>query len=128
MVNAPVEVKVEGLQKTVRALENLGVSVEDLKDAFAALAQEGATKAKGYAPVRTGTLAASIRGNRAKNKAVVTAGRARVPYAGAINYGWPSHGIKPNPFMQRASDDVGKDAIQQLETAIIAAARKQGLV
>lgn len=55
MVNAPVEVKVEGLQKTVRALENLGVSVEDLKDAFAALAQEGAAKAKGYAPVRTGT-------------------------------------------------------------------------
>ena len=121
-------VQVEGLQQTVRALEKVGVSIDDLKDAFSALAKEGAAKAKSYAPARTGHLAASIRGNRAKNKAVITAGRSKVPYAGPINYGWPSHGIKANPFMQRASEDIGRNALAELETNIVSAIREAGLL
>jgi hypothetical protein len=120
-------VRVEGLGRLTRDLEQLGLDVEDLKDAFGSIAAEGARLASSFAPQRTGRLRASIRGNRAKSKAVVTAGRARVPYAGAINYGWPAQGIAPALFMQKADDAMRPRALDELEQAITAAIRRRGL-
>lgn len=119
--------RVQGLASVVRNLAALGAEVEDLKTAFAAIADEGAQLAAGYAPKRTGRLARDIRGNRAKSKAVVTAGRASVPYAGPINYGWPSRNIEPAGFMQRASDDMEPRAIAKLETEINRLIHQKGL-
>lgn len=107
--------RVEGLNAVVRDLKALGVEVEDLKDAFAAIADRGREAAAAAAPRRTGRLAADIRGNRAKSKAVVTAGRASVPYAGPINYGWPKRRIEPTHFMQRADEQLQPIALQLLE-------------
>ena len=87
--------KVEGLNQVVRALQQMGVEVEDLKAAFSKIADRAAQVASDAAPKKSGRLAADIRGNRAKSKAVVTAGRASVPYAGPINYGWPKRNIAP---------------------------------
>jgi phage gpG-like protein len=120
-------VRVEGLNTLVRDLERLGVEVDDLKAAFGAIAAEGAQKAAQFAPRRTGRLAASVRGNRAKNKAVVTAGKASIAYAVVINYGSPKRHIAASQFMQRADEAMRPIALERIEAAISTAIRKTGL-
>jgi hypothetical protein len=120
-------VKVEGLNKVVRQLVALGTDVDDLKDGFAAIAAKGADLAAKLAPRRTGALAGTVRGNRAKNNATVTAGRAKVRYAGPINYGWPKRSIRANKFMQRADEQLQPQAVQMLEEALAQAIKRQGL-
>lgn len=120
-------VKVEGLNKLVRDLESLGLAVDDLKDAFSTIAREAAEVIEKAAPRKSGALAASVRGNRAKSKAVVTSGRASVPYAGPINYGWPKRGIKAAGFMQKADEQYAPKAAQRLEEEINHQIRRRGL-
>lgn len=119
--------EVDGLHAVVRGLADLGADVEDLKDAFASLAEEGAQRAAGHAPTKSGRLASDVRGNRAKSKAVVTAGRASVPYAGVQNYGWPKHNIQPTGFMQKASEEMEPVAIKRLEDEVNDAIKRRGL-
>lgn len=114
----PPIVQVDGLRQTVRALEQAGASLNDLKDVMAGIAAEARDLAAGFAPVRSGKLRASIRGNRAKGKAVVNAGSARVRYAGPINYGWPKRGIRPNGFLQRVDPIMKTRAPELLEKGI----------
>lgn len=119
--------KVEGLARVTRALKAMGLEVDDLKNAFSTISSEAARIAAGHAPKKSGRLATSVRGNRAQSKAVVTAGRAAVPYAGPINYGWPARGISPAGFMQKTDDEMRPRAVQLLEDEINAAARRKGL-
>lgn len=119
--------KVEGLTKLGRDLQALGLDIDDLKGAFGKIAAEGAQLAARFAPRRSGALAGSIRGNKAKNKAVVIAGRARVPYAGVQNYGWPSRGIRGQGFMQKADEAMRPKALSQLEIEINNAIQRRGL-
>jgi hypothetical protein len=121
-------VRIEGLNKKVRDLQELGLEVEDLKDAFSTIADEAAEVVTSYAPVgETGALAASIRGNRAKSKAVVRAGKAAVPYAGPINYGWLERNIEPAEYMQKGDQQMQPIAVRRLEEEIEQQARKRGL-
>ena len=120
-------VRVEGLNKTVRALQQYGVEIDDLKDTFSSIAAEGAKLAAGFAPKLSGKLSGSVRGNKAKNKAVIIAGGARVPWAGPINYGWRKRNIRPREFMQRADAALQPKLVQQLEAGLDGAARKAGL-
>jgi hypothetical protein len=122
-----VGVQVEGLRETVRALQRAGIEVQDLKEVFGGIAAEGASVAAGFAPRLTGRLAASIRGNRAKNRSVIAAGRARIPYAGPINYGWRARGIEPSMFMQRADRVIAPRAVQMLDEGLTALIEKVGL-
>lgn len=119
--------RVEGLRETVRALERLGVSVDDIKTVMSAIAQRGAELAAQYAPERSGRLRASIRGNRAKGNATVTAGRARVRYAGPINYGWPARHIRAVEFMQDADRKLASEAPEMLAEGIEELVRKANL-
>jgi hypothetical protein len=123
----PVTVRVEGLNQKVRDLKALGLAVDDLKDAFSTVAATAARLAAGFAPKRTGRLAGDIRGNRAQSKAVVTAGRVSVPYAGPINYGWAARNIEGAFFMQKASDEMEPVALTQLNHEIDKQIRKRGL-
>lgn len=120
-------VRVSGLTAVTRALLELGLEVDDLKDAFSGIADEGARLAAGFAPKRTGTLAGDVRGNRARSKAVIAAGRVSVPYAGAINYGWRAHNIEPNGFMQRADRVLQPYSIKRLEREINEQIQRRGL-
>lgn len=110
--------KVEGLNRVVRDLQAIGVEVEDLKAAFSKLAEEGARRASAHVRSKSGRLAADVRGNRAKSKAVVIAGRAKVPYAGPINYGWPARNIAAQGFMQAADAEMQPLALRLLEDEI----------
>lgn len=117
--------RVDGLNSVVRALQDLGLGLDagDLKQAFGAIADRGARLAAVYAPKLTGALAGDIRGNRAKNKAVVIAGRVRIPYAGVINYGRTGRGGAQ--FMQRADQTLQPWAVDQLESEINRLIRKK---
>jgi hypothetical protein len=119
--------KVEGLNELTRDLKAVGAEVEDLKGAFAAIAALGAQVAAAHAPKKSGKLAGSLRGNRSVSKAVITAGKAAVPYAGAINYGWPSRNISAAGFMQAADEELRPRAVQLLEAEVNSAIRKRGL-
>ncbi len=99
----------------------------DLKDVMGGIASEGADVARGAVPVRSGRLRKAIKGNRAKAKAVVTAGSARVKYAGPLNYGWARRRIKAKKFMQRADVVMSDRAPAMLEKGLIEAMRKAGL-
>ena len=119
--------EVQGLNQVVRDLEAVGVEIEDLKDAFQEISTQGAQVAASFAPEKSGALRDDIRGNRAKNKAVITAGRARLPYAGPQNYGWPKRGIAPSGFMQKADEVIGPRAVQILEAEINETIQRKGL-
>lgn len=120
-------IRTEGLTRLTRELLAMGADVEDLKDVFSDLAARGARIAADAAPVRTGTLSGDIRGNRARNKAVVTAGRSSVPYAGPINYGWPAHNIAPALFMQAVDTQLGPTAPRLIEDSLNDLIRRRGL-
>lgn len=81
-------VEIDGLNGAIRALRSLGVEAGDLKAPFAAVASEARDVMAGFVDSRSGALARSLRGNRATNKAIVRGGGARVPYAGAVQWGW----------------------------------------
>jgi hypothetical protein len=110
-------VRVDGGPRLRRTLRQAGADMVDLKDANARIAAMVAALARSMAPVGVGTrapgsLRASIRGNRAMARARVSAGGARVPYAGPVHWGWPARGIRPRPFL--------RDAARALEPTIIA--------
>lgn len=126
MVNR-VGFQVDGLSSVVRGLQAIGAEVEDLKDAFAKIADEGAQIAAAEAPKRTGRLAGDVRGNRAKSKAVVTAGRGSLPYAGVINYGWPKRNIAAAGYLQRADERMQPIALRRLEAEIDQAINRRNL-
>lgn len=122
-----VRARMTGVPPVVRALREIGLEVTDLKDAFSEIARQGAVLAARYAPKRTGALATDIRGNRAYSKAVITAGRVSVPYAGPINYGWRARNIEPDLFMQEADEALQPYALRRLEEDINAAIRLRGM-
>lgn len=101
---AEAVVSVVGLARLRRDLRRAGEGLDELKAANAAAAAIVAAAAEARAPRGpTGRLAASVRGNKSASRASVSAGRASVPYAGPIHYGWPARGIEANPFVTDAA-------------------------
>jgi hypothetical protein len=98
-------VQVEGARELRTTLRKAGVDLEDMKDANAAVAAQVAAAASARAPHKSGALASSVRGNRAAGAAVIKIGRASVPYAGVIHWGWPARNIRPQPFAVDAAHD-----------------------
>lgn len=123
-----MQVKVTGIAKLNRDLRALGVEVDDLKAAMTKIAAMAARAAEGFAPKRSGRLAATVRGNKARNRAVVIAGRGKARlYAGPINYGWPKRNIKPQPFMQQADKAVAPRVVPTLQADLNRLIRAKGL-
>jgi hypothetical protein len=101
-------IRVDGLAKVVRDLERFGVSTDDLKDAFGGISKDVAAEAGARVRVRTGALAATIRPARTKNKAVVRAGSAGVPYAGIINYARPGDEFLTGPANENPGEKIAR--------------------
>lgn len=102
-------VKIEGLSKLQRDLRKLSTEALDLnKLEFLATNKKVAEiiigDSKKFVPVLSGALAQSVRNVSTKKSAKVRAGSVAVPYAGPIHFGWPSRGIRPNPFFYDAID------------------------
>jgi HK97 gp10 family phage protein len=109
------EFEVEGLRALVRKLEQAGTEVSDLKQAFNRIANIVVYEAKALAPKRSGALAASIRAANSKNKSVIRAGGARIPYAMPIHWGWPRRNIAAQPFMNDAIESKRQAVMDQFE-------------
>lgn len=95
--------EVEGAARLRRTLRQAGVDLEQLRAAHARAAQIAADAAANAAPVRSGTLAGTVRASGTKTAGIIRAGFARIPYAGPIHWGWPRQGIRANPFMAEAA-------------------------
>lgn len=95
-------VRVEGLHTLRRQLKAAGLDLQDLKDAHARVVEVVLVDAERLVPRRTGRLASTIRGSATPNYSVVRAGRAAVPYAAPIHWGWRAHHIQQQPYLQDA--------------------------
>lgn len=113
-----VSVQVDGLRALVRDLEHAGVDVADLKAVFGRVAAEAADVGRAHTRRRSGALAGTARGNKAKNKAVVTWGTARVRYAGPAIYGWPRRGIRPSDTITRTDQVMDDRAPAMIEAGL----------
>lgn len=122
-----VSIRIQGLNKVIRGLTKLGVSLDDLRPMFTDIAREASGHVRSETPRRSGRLAASVRPSASARRAVVRAGGAAAKYAGPINYGWPSRGIAPAGFMQKGSDAIEPKVIPALEDGISTIIREAGL-
>lgn len=93
--------EIEGYNRFRRTLRRAGHDMTELRDVHSEVAQVvvGATRA----PRRTGRLASTVRPGATQRAAIVRAGRASVPYAPVIHWGWPRRGIRPNPYLSTAA-------------------------
>lgn len=101
--STPVTMRVDGLkelQAGLRKAERKG-AINAIRKVNKSLAEQVASHAQ--PPVVSGKLAASVKALSGVREADIKAGgTGSVPYAAAIHWGWPSHNIKPNPFLYRA--------------------------
>ena len=96
--------KVEGATALRRGLRGLPVEFRKrLAKIYKAAALAGVPTAKKEAPNRSGKLAGSVRALGSQREGRIAAGKAKVPYAGPIHFGWEARGIKPNQFLFRAA-------------------------
>lgn len=92
-------VKIEGLRTLQRQLKAAGLDLKDLKDAHQRVVEVVVRDAEQRVPRRTGRLAGTLRGSATPNMSIVRAGRAAVPYAAPIHWGWRAHNIQQNPYL-----------------------------
>lgn len=103
---AAESVRVEGLNKLIRTLKKAGADdlLAELKLANQEAARDVENTARPEVPVRTGRLVGSLRSSGTQRAGIVRIGKASVPYAGPIHFGWPKRNIKPQPFLYEALD------------------------
>lgn len=108
-------VTVTGARELRAALKRAGVSLQDLKDANAAVGKFIAERSRPRAPRRTGALANAAKASKA-------AGRARVlvtkVYAGPIHWGWQAHHIEPQPWVQLTAQDTQGQWLHEYQDAL----------
>ena len=120
-MNQDVTFRVEGLNKLLRALEQLdGEAKQQFKVAGKTAGEIVAKEARGIVPVRSGRLKESIKSGATGRGAVVRAGRKSVPYAGPIHFGWGRRNIFPQPFLYQAADRRVDEVVDQYLTQIYA--------
>lgn len=121
-------IRIENLKKIIRQMEKAGADAQDMKDLMYEVGTLVVNGAAGLVPVRSGRLAGNIRASKAKTKAIVRAGGARVPYAGVIHYGWPAHNIVANEFLDKAREDRKQQIVSTISDGIDDILRKVDLV
>ncbi|WP_282793675.1 HK97-gp10 family putative phage morphogenesis protein [Streptomyces sp. CC224B] len=116
MAGSRFSVRVEGLNQLKRTLrqlkdKDLSKAVREVNKSAAELVKPDAQRGvpqrtrtpKDARKYRPGKLARSVKVVASANSAAIKAGTAsRAPYAGAIHFGYPKRGIKPNRFLYRA--------------------------
>ena len=98
------------LRRLLRKVESKDIK-KALRDANKGSADIIAQHAKTLAPSRSGKLAKSVGSTASQASGAIKAGSAgRVPYAGAIHFGWRARNIEPQPFLNAAISDKLPDA------------------
>ncbi|MGM7677573.1 hypothetical protein [Microbacterium sp. A94] len=116
VVSGTGRVRVKGLRKTLRSMEQAGADAESMRDLMHSI---GSIVVRSASPPRvSGALAGTMRAGRGKTKAVVRAGGARAPYGPVIHYGWPARGISAQPFLSDALNRNQANIFRELDTGI----------
>ena len=126
-VGEGVTMRIQGADRAMRALARAGAETQDMKDLMHSLGSLVVKTARPLTPHKTGRLAGSIRAGRGKTKAVVTAGRKSIPYAGVQHYGWPAHHIKSTMFLVKALEVKNEEIVRTLVKGIGEICTKLGL-
>jgi hypothetical protein len=105
------------LRRAIRQAQDKDLKKE-LSRAHKSAADIVANEAKRIVPRRSGRLQGSIRPGGTQTSGVVRAGKAAVPYAGVIHFGWPRRNIRPNTFLYDAADARVDEVVAQYEEAI----------
>src|SRR5690625_1214867 len=113
-----LRIEIDGLNETLRALSKAGADAEEMRDLMHSVGTIIVDGARSRVPVRSGALLASLRPGRGKTKAVVRAGRALVPYAGVIHYGYPSGNIAPTMFLVDSVTANRQKVIERVEQGL----------
>jgi len=98
-------ITVNGIKEVTDSLKKLNKDLESNIELNKELSTTLSQKASAMAPVLTGALASSVKGNPSAEKAQILAGSAAVPYAGVIEYGWPDRNIDAQPYLNPAVND-----------------------
>ena len=114
MAYDPAGIKIAGLKSAIRALQEVGIPDNEIKQAGSEAGEIVAKEARGLAPVRTGRLRDSIRVSKALRKVSISAGNNKsIPYANPIHWGWFKRNIKPQPFFVKALGITRDEVYQQ---------------
>lgn len=97
-----ISISVKGVAEVKAAISKVGKDLSNASDLNKELSTELARKASAMAPVLTGALASSVKGNPSNEKAQILAGSNAVPYAGVQEYGWPNRNIEAQPYLRPA--------------------------
>jgi len=109
MTRPALRVEVEGLAELRRTMRRAAQDLGELKEVNAEAAEVILDSARRRVPRRSGRLASTLRSSGTKSAAVVRAGFKSVPYAPVVHFGWPEHGIEPQPFLTDAVDDTERE-------------------
>ena len=120
-------IQVDGAKELRRALKAVDGGIDDLKAAHAESAEIVERRAEQLVPRVTGLLETTIRSTGQAAGGVVRAGRASVPYAGPIHFGWAGHNIEPQPFLYDALDDRTREVVEVYEKRVGSLITKHGL-
>ena len=108
--------RVRGAAELSRTLGELADTLDDLSATSSAAADLIVGAARGYAPVLTGRLRASIRGTADRAGATVTAGEGITsPYPAVQEYGLPRHNIVGRRYMARAAETTERAVVNKYE-------------
>lgn len=118
MAGPPISVEVQGAKALRAQLRAAGIGLSDLKAAHASVAGMVVGKSRPGAPVRSGALAASVRGSGQAGAAMLRAGRASVPYANPIHWGWPARNIPAHPWLWATVEDEQPAIVAQYTAAV----------
>lgn len=121
--NGDYRIKVTGLRELVKNMERAGVEAQDIKEIMFGAGEIVAKRAEQLAPVRTGRLVGNIRVGKAKNKASIKVGSARVPYARFVYFGKYDQAkgglyAKANPFIFDAVKEKRQQVFDKIEAGI----------
>lgn len=105
------------LQRELRQVKDKELDNE-LKAIHKALADEVLARALPNVPEASGALKASVRSAGTKRDAIGRAGKASVPYAPIVHWGWPARGVQSRPFLREASLALEADITDRYDQAV----------
>lgn len=94
--------------------------LDDLKTIHRDAGELVATRARDLVPRVSGALGGTIRLSVRKSGVSILAGRAAVPYAGPIHFGWTARNIRAQPFLFDARAQRADDVVRRYEDRVAA--------
>ena len=116
---------IEGTTEVVHALQRLSDELGDPQDALDQIGALEVAELRRNAPRRTGRLRASIRQQRARGRALVTAGNATVDYAAFPAYG--TRETAPSPWLRRTDAALEQTSGRLIDHHLDRTIRREGL-